>query len=93
MVTYHASNGSNFLPGDLIGSGTASGPTDESRACLNELSAFGTRDISLPNGETRRYLEDGDEVIFRARAQRQGHVAIGFGECRGRVDAAEPWPG
>ena len=93
MVTYHASNGSNFLPGDLIGSGTASGPTDESRACLNELSAFGTRDIPLPNGETRRYLEDGDEVIFRARAQRQGHVAIGFGECRGRVDPAEPWPG
>jgi fumarylacetoacetase len=93
MVTYHASNGSNFLPGDLIGSGTASGPTEESRACLNELSGFGTHDIPLPNGETRRYLEDGDEVIFRARAQRQRHVAIGFGECRGRLDPAEPWPG
>ena len=72
MVTYHASNGGNFLPGDLIGSGTASGPTDESRACMNELSAFGTSDIQLPNGETRRYLEDGDEVIFRAHARARG---------------------
>lgn len=93
MVTYHASNGCNFLPGDLIGSGTTSGPTDESRACLNELSAFNTVDIPLTNGETRRYLEDGDEVILRARAERAGQVAIGFGECRGRVDPATPWPG
>ena len=92
MVTYHASNGGNFLPGDLIGSGTASGPTDASRACMNELSAFGTSDIQLPNGETRRYLEDGDEVIFRAHARRAGHVTIGFGECRGRVEPAAPWP-
>ena len=93
MVTYHASNGSNFLPGDLIGSGTASGEADESRACMNELSDYGRSDIKLPNGETRRFLADGDEVIFRARAQRAGHVAIGFGECRGRVEPAAPWPG
>jgi fumarylacetoacetase len=92
MLTYHASNGGNFLTGDIIASGTASGPTDESRACLNELSDFGRRDIPLPNGETRRYLEDGDEVIFRARAERAGHVAIGFGECRGQVEPAAPWP-
>jgi fumarylacetoacetase len=92
MVTYHASNGCNFLPGDIIGSGTASGPTNESRACLNELSEFNTADIRLPGGETRRYLEDGDEIILRARAERQGHVTIGFGECRGRVEAADPWP-
>lgn len=92
MVTYHASNGCNFLPGDLIGSGTTSGPTDESRACLNELSAFNTVDIQLPNGETRRYLEDGDEVILRARAERAGQVSVGFGDCRGRVDPAAPWP-
>jgi fumarylacetoacetase len=92
MLTYHASNGSNFLPGDLLGSGTASGPGDESRACMNELSAFGTSDIPLPNGERRRYLEDGDEVIFRARAERAGHVSIGFGECRGRVEPAMAWP-
>ena len=92
MVTYHASNGCNFLPGDVIGSGTCSGPTDESRACLNELSAFNTSDIQLPNGEVRRYLEDGDEIILRARAERRGYASIGFGECRGRVDAAKPWP-
>ena len=92
MVTYHASNGCNFLPGDVIGSGTTSGPTDESRACLNELSAFNTADIALPNGETRRYLEDGDEIILRARAERTGFVSLGFGECRGRVDAAKPFP-
>ncbi len=92
MVTYHASNGCNFLPGDVIGSGTCSGPTDESRACLNELCAFNTADIPLPNGETRRYLEDGDEIILRAHAERTGYVSIGFGECRGRVDPALPFP-
>jgi fumarylacetoacetase len=92
MVTHHASNGCNFLPGDLIGSGTASGPTNESRACLNELSEFNTADIHLPGGETRRYLKDQDEIILRARAERQGHVTIGFGECRGRVEPADPWP-
>jgi fumarylacetoacetase len=91
MVTYHASNGCNFLPGDILGSGTASGESDESRACMNELSDYGRSDIKLSNGETRRYLEDGDEVILRARAQRDGHVAIGFGECRGRVDPAIAW--
>jgi fumarylacetoacetase len=92
MLTYHASNGCNFLPGDIIGSGTTSGPTNESRACLNELSEFNTADISLPDGETRRYLEDGDEIILRARAERPGYVSIGFGDCRGRVDPADPWP-
>jgi fumarylacetoacetase len=93
MVTYHASNGANFLPGDLIGSGTTSGESDESRACLNELSDYGRADIKLPNGETRRYLEDGDEVLLRALAHRNGYVPIGFGECRGRVEPAIQWPG
>ncbi|MSQ19796.1 MAG: fumarylacetoacetase [Betaproteobacteria bacterium] len=92
MLTHHASNGCNLLPGDLLGSGTTSGPTDESRACLAELSAYDAVDISLPNGETRRFLGDGDEVILRARAERAGAVTIGFGECRGRIDPAEPWP-
>jgi fumarylacetoacetase len=45
--------------------------------------------MALPNGETRRWLEDGDEVIFRARAERPGHVGIGFGEARGTIVAAE----
>jgi fumarylacetoacetase len=92
MVTHHMSNGCNLQPGDLLASGTCSGPTDESRACMAELSVRGTADIKLPNGEVRRFLADGDEVIFRARASRPGQVAIGFGECRGRLEPAVPWP-
>ena len=92
MVTYHASNGCNFLPGDLIASGTASGPTDESRACLNELSSYGSTDIVLNNGEVRRYLEDGDDLIMRAQAERDGYMTIGFGDCIGRIEPAVPWP-
>ena len=92
MVTHHMSNGCNLQPGDLLASGTCSGPSDDSRACLAELSARGSVDIPLANGEVRRYLADGDEVIFRARAARDGHVAIGFGECRGRIEPAVPWP-
>ncbi|HUZ75900.1 MAG TPA: fumarylacetoacetase [Stellaceae bacterium] len=92
MVAHHMSNGCNLQPGDLLASGTCSGPSDDSRACLAELSARGSADIHLANGEVRRYLADGDEVIFRARAAREGHIAIGFGECRGRIEPAVPWP-
>jgi fumarylacetoacetase len=88
MITHHASNGCNLLPGDLIGSGTVSGPTDDSRACLLEH----TEPLRLANGESRRYLEDGDEVIFRGRATRDGFVSIGFGECRARIAPAAAWP-
>jgi len=84
MIAHHTSNGCNLQPGDLLGSGTVSGPTDESRACLLEH----TQPLRLPNGEIRQYLEDGDEVIFRARARRDGYVAVGFGECRARVASA-----
>jgi len=84
MIAHHTSNGCNLQPGDLLGSGTVSGPTDESRACLLEH----TEEVHLQNGESRRYLEDGDEVIFKARAKREGYVAIGFGECRARVIGA-----
>jgi fumarylacetoacetase len=96
MLTHHASNGCALRPGDLIASGTTSGPTDEARACLSELnldlSTRSRRPVALPNGESRLWLEDGDEVIFRARAERRGFVPIGFGECRGRVDPAPAWP-
>lgn len=91
MVTHHMSNGCNLQPGDLLGSGTASGPEDESRACLAEITE-GRSLLALPNGETRLWLEDGDEVVFRARAERAGFAAIGFGECRGRIDPAPAWP-
>jgi fumarylacetoacetase len=92
MVAHHTSNGCNLMPGDIIGSGTTSGPSEESRACLAEITARGTKPLTLPNGETRAWLEDGDEVIFRAKAERQGFTPIGFGECRGVIAPAIAWP-
>lgn len=85
LLTHHASNGCNLQPGDLLGSGTVSGPTPDSRGCLLELTARGTEAIRLPNGEQRRFLEDGDEVILRGYAERPGARRIGLGECRGQV--------
>ncbi len=84
MVTHHTSNGCNLRLGDLLGSGTASGPTDDSRACLSEITA-GKNAINIGMDDERTWLEDGDTVIFRARAQRAGFREIGFGECRGRI--------
>ena len=85
MLTHHSSNGCNMLPGDLIGSGTVSGPVPESRACLAEVNKRGSEAFTLPNGESRTWLEDGDEVILRARARREGFVSIAFGACVGRL--------
>jgi fumarylacetoacetase len=85
LVTHHASNGCNLTPGDLIASGTVSGPTRDSRGCLLELAWRGTEPVTLPTGEQRRFLEDGDEVIFRGFCEREGFARIGFGECRGTV--------
>ncbi|MBM3587333.1 MAG: fumarylacetoacetase [Alphaproteobacteria bacterium] len=90
MVAHHGTNGCNLLPGDLLGSGTALGPEETAAACLAELGLAGP--ITLPNGETRRWLQDGDEVIFRARAEAPGAVGIGFGECRGAIAPAIAWP-
>ncbi|MCA6100541.1 fumarylacetoacetase [Bradyrhizobium sp. WSM 4400] len=84
MVAHHTSNGCNLQVGDLIGSGTVSGPIDESRACLAEIVASGDA-VVLSNGERRTWLEDGDTVVFRARAERSGYVSIGFGECSGQI--------
>jgi fumarylacetoacetase len=85
MATHHASNGCNLRPGDLLASGTVSGPAKGSRGCLLELTWRGSEPIVLPTGEQRRFLEDGDEVIFRGSCRRSGAVTIGFGECRGLV--------
>jgi fumarylacetoacetase len=85
LLTHHASNGCNLRPGDLLASGTVSGPTRESRGCLLELAWRGTQPIALPSGETRGFLADGDEVIFRGWCEREGWTRIGFGECRGVV--------
>jgi fumarylacetoacetase len=86
LLTHHASNGCNLCPGDLIASGTVSGPEKQSRGCLLELTWRGTEPVALPSGETRRFLENGDEIILRARAERAGFAGMGFGECRGTID-------
>jgi len=85
MITHHASNGCNLQPGDLLASGTVSGSTQDSLGCLLEITRRGAESLKLPNGETRTFLEDGDEVILRGFCEREGHARIGFGECRGVV--------
>ena len=85
LLTHHASNGCNLRPGDLIASGTVSGPDESERGCLLERTWRGTEPLTLPNGETRRFLEDGDEVVLRGHCGREGFARIGFGECRGVV--------
>jgi fumarylacetoacetase len=88
LLTHHASNGCNLRPGDLLASGTVSGPTPDSRGCLLERTWRGAEPLTLPTGETRAFLEDGDEVILRATAHREGFAPIGFGDCRGTVRPA-----
>ncbi len=85
MLTHQTSNGCNLRAGDLMASGTVSGPTRDSRGCLLELTWRGTDPVSLPTGETRRFLNDGDEVILRGYCERADAIRIGFGECRGVV--------
>jgi fumarylacetoacetase len=85
MAAHHSSNGCNLRPGDLIASGTVSGPEKENRGCLLERTWRGSEPLALPGGEERRFLEAGDEVVLRGRCERSGFAAIGFGECRGVV--------
>lgn len=99
MLAHHTGNGCNMQPGDLLGSGTVSGPTRDARGCLLELTWDGDpwanppvkasgaerTPIELPSGEQRKFLADGDEVIFKGYCEREGFRRIGFGECRGEV--------
>src|SRR3984893_11743289 len=85
LVAHHTCGGCNLIAGDLFGTGTISGPTPEGYGSLMELSADGQRQIMLASGETRTFLENGDEVIFRAHCRKAGCTPIGFGECRARV--------
>ena len=85
MIAHHTSNGCDLRPGDLIASGTISGATKDSRGCMLELTWRGTEPVELPGGETRKFLQDGDEVIMRGTCERPGARRIGFGECRGEV--------
>ena len=88
MLTHHASNGCPLNPGDLLASGTVSGPEECSRGCLLEITERGAKPLTLPNGESRAFLEDGDEVIFRAWCEKPDHPRISFGECRGKILSA-----
>lgn len=88
MLTHHASNGCNLQPGDLLGTGTQSGPEAGEGGSLLELSQGGKQAIALPNGETRTFLQDGDTVILRGYAQAAGARRIGFGDCAATVVAA-----
>jgi fumarylacetoacetase len=88
MVAHQTSNGTPIDTGDLIATGTVSGPEDESRACLAEITLGSGVPITLSDGSTRTMLEDGDILTIRGRATRDGFVPIGFGECAGAIQPA-----
>ncbi len=90
MVAHHTVNGCNLQPGDLLGSGTQSGPTPEEAGSMMELSKSGKEPLTLPNGEKRSFLEDGDTIVFKGFCQAPGAARIGFGEVRGTVLPARP---
>jgi fumarylacetoacetase len=85
MVTHHAMGGCNLRPGDLLASGTVSGPAKSERGCLLELTWRGAEPLTLPTGETRAFLQDGDAVTMAGWCEAAGARRIGFGECRGVV--------
>jgi fumarylacetoacetase len=85
MLTHHTSNGCNLVPGDILASGTISGPSPGSAGCLLEITQRGTLPLQLPNGELRKFLADGDEVILRGTCHRAGLPNLTLGECRGTI--------
>jgi fumarylacetoacetase len=85
LIAHHASNGCNLQPGDLLGSGTVSGESRDARGCLLELTWRGSDPLTLPSGETRRFLEDGDVVTLHGYCERPGYRRIGLGSCTGEV--------
>lgn len=88
MIAHHSSNGCNLSPGDLLGTGTISTPTDDGFGSLMELTRGGTQPIVLATGESRGFLEDGDELTLSAKAQADGFVGIGFGACRANIHSS-----
>jgi len=88
MLAHHASNGCNLEAGDVLGTGTISGPQREQAACLLELTRNGAEPLTLPNGERRAWLEDGDEIILTAYCKREGADSITLAECSGRILSA-----
>ncbi|GGC01309.1 fumarylacetoacetase [Novosphingobium endophyticum] len=88
LVAHHTVNGCDLAAGDLLGSGTISGAEDDAYGSLMEMSRGGTRSITLPGGETRTFLEDGDEVVLTGTANSNGFRSIGLGECRATIAPA-----
>ena len=85
MLVQHTIGGCNLHAGDVLGTGTISGPTPEEAGAIIELAHAGQKPISLATGEKRAFLSDGDVVVLRGTCEREGAVRIGFGECRGEV--------
>jgi fumarylacetoacetase len=85
LITHHTSNGCNLQLGDILATGTISGPTEASAGCLLELTRNGAQAITLPTGEARTFLSDGDEIILRGSCEAPGHPRIGLGECRATI--------
>ncbi|WP_331607729.1 fumarylacetoacetase [Povalibacter sp.] len=85
LVAHHTCNGCNLRPGDLLGTGTLSGPDATSLGCLMEISSGGRTPIELPGGEQRTFLQEGDRLVMTAYAEAPGRARIGFGECAGEV--------
>jgi fumarylacetoacetase len=90
LVTHHTCNGCNLQIGDILATGTISGPAEAAAGCLLELTRNGTQPIQLPTGETRAFLADGDEIIFRGTCDLPNHPGIGLGECRATILPARP---
>jgi fumarylacetoacetase len=88
MVAHHTSGGCDLRPGDLFGTGTISAPDDSGHGSLMELTRNGQAPLTLPTGETRAFLEDGDELSLRGVARAPGYVSIGFGPCTGVISPA-----
>ncbi|NWB86291.1 fumarylacetoacetase [Pseudomonas gingeri] len=88
LVAHHSVNGCQLQAGDLFGSGTLSGPEAGQFGSLLEITEGGKKAVELASGEVRKFLEDGDEIILRARCNREGFASIGFGECRGKIVSA-----
>ncbi len=90
MVTHHSSNGCALDTGDLLGSGTISGADETALGSLLEITVGGSRPLTLPNGEERLFLQDGDEICLTGYCEKAGHRRIGFGECRATLQAHRP---
>jgi fumarylacetoacetase len=85
MVAHHTSNGCNLRTGDLLASGTISGPRPGSQGSLLEITRRGAEPLKLASGEERSFLEDGDEVTLKGFCERQGLPRISLGECKGMI--------